>query len=215
MLTFHERLLADYGGSAGVRDEGLLDSALSQATKPARLWPSRTIFFDLAASYAFGIVGNHPFIDGNKNALVLSAAAVFRSTSTVTGQLIAPETDATAKTLQLGGGRNDRSGICRLAETKLPPHLTRSVPDGCNLQDEGGVKRAICIASPHGSEFLKAVPSAHFILRRRWLMFLAAHGISPAHFHYIGLTLPEGAMLNVARMYAALLFGFGDRLEMP
>ena len=64
VLTLHEQLLAEFGGSAGIRDDGLLDSALA---RPQNLLaygkPSR---FDLAASYGFGLVKNHPFVDGNK-----------------------------------------------------------------------------------------------------------------------------------------------------
>ena len=66
VLAFHERLLAEFGGSAGVRDEGLLESALG---RPKNLFAYvKPSMFELAASYAFGIVKNHPFIDGNKRA---------------------------------------------------------------------------------------------------------------------------------------------------
>lgn len=62
--AIHNALLAEHGGAAGVRDEALLASALA---RPQNLLayedPS---LFDLAASYIFGIVRNHPFVDGNK-----------------------------------------------------------------------------------------------------------------------------------------------------
>ena len=67
----HSQQLAAHGGGQGVRDEGLLDSALSR--------PRNLLAYEepdaasLAASYAFGIARNHPFIDGNKRtALVVS-----------------------------------------------------------------------------------------------------------------------------------------------
>src|SRR2546428_13778953 len=64
VLMLHEQSLAEHGGSAGIRDEGLLDSAMG---KPRNLWTyGKPDLFDLAASYAFGLVKNHPFIDGNK-----------------------------------------------------------------------------------------------------------------------------------------------------
>lgn len=64
VLAFHERLLAEHGGSAGIRDEGMLESALG---RPENLFAyGKPTLFDLAASYAFGLVKNHPFIDGNK-----------------------------------------------------------------------------------------------------------------------------------------------------
>jgi len=66
VLTLHEQSLAEFGGAAGIRDEGLLDSALG---KPENLFHyGKPTVFDLAASYGFGIVKNHPFIDGNKRA---------------------------------------------------------------------------------------------------------------------------------------------------
>lgn len=66
VLTLHEQSLAEFGGADGIRDEGLLDSALS---KPENLFTyGKPTIFDLAASYGFGLVKNHPFIDGNKRA---------------------------------------------------------------------------------------------------------------------------------------------------
>jgi death on curing protein len=64
VLLAHEQSLARFGGSSGIRDEGLLASALG---KPQNLFAyAKPTLFELAASYAFGIVKNHPFIDGNK-----------------------------------------------------------------------------------------------------------------------------------------------------
>jgi death-on-curing protein len=64
VLTLHEQSVVEFGGAAGIRDEGLLDSALG---KPENLFSyGRPTLFDLAASYGFGLVKNHPFIDGNK-----------------------------------------------------------------------------------------------------------------------------------------------------
>ena len=56
---------------AGVRDEGLLESALSRPQQGFAYRPTNP--FDLAASYAFGIVKNHPFLDGNKRAAYMTA----------------------------------------------------------------------------------------------------------------------------------------------
>ena len=74
VLAFHERLLAEHGGSAGIRDEGMLESALG---RPENLFAyGKPTLFDLAASYAFGLVKNHPFIDGNKR-IGFATAALF------------------------------------------------------------------------------------------------------------------------------------------
>jgi death-on-curing protein len=59
ILALHERLISHFGGLAGIRDDGLLESALA---KPVNLFAySHPGIFDLAAAYAFGIVKNHPF----------------------------------------------------------------------------------------------------------------------------------------------------------
>jgi death on curing protein len=63
-LAIHDRQLAEHGGGTGVRDVGLLESALA---RPRNHWAYGTIDpAVLAASYAFGIARNHPFVDGNK-----------------------------------------------------------------------------------------------------------------------------------------------------
>ena len=72
VLLAHEQSLAQFGGSIGIRDEGLLDSALGKPQN--RFAYGKANLFELAASYAFGIVKNHPFIDGNKRAAFLAAA---------------------------------------------------------------------------------------------------------------------------------------------
>lgn len=64
VLAVHEEQLSEHGGPSGIRDAGLLDSALA---KPINLSGyGNPDLFDLAASYAFGIARNHPFVDGNK-----------------------------------------------------------------------------------------------------------------------------------------------------
>ncbi len=72
-LVYHELQIAEHGGAAGVRDLGLLESALA---KPKNLFAySETALTmpRLAASYAFGIAGNHPFVDGNKRTAMVVA----------------------------------------------------------------------------------------------------------------------------------------------
>lgn len=64
VLAIHDRQIAEHGGSAGVRDLGLLESALARPENLAAY--KEPDVFTLAAAYAFGIVRNHPFMDGNK-----------------------------------------------------------------------------------------------------------------------------------------------------
>lgn len=70
LLLLHDESLAEHGGATGIRDEGLLDSALA---RPLNLDAYGTPdFADLAASYAIGLAKNHPFVDGNKRAAFLA-----------------------------------------------------------------------------------------------------------------------------------------------
>lgn len=64
VIAIHQRSLAEHGGSDGIRDKGLLESALFRP-KNLLAYGNPTIF-DLAAAYGYGINQNHPFIDGNK-----------------------------------------------------------------------------------------------------------------------------------------------------
>ncbi|GMV60973.1 MAG: death-on-curing protein [Parvibaculum sp.] len=76
VLAFHSRQLAEHGGGAGMRDEGLLDSALNRPlNKFAYEEPD---LFDLAAAYAYGIATNHPFVDGNKRTAYVAALTFLR-----------------------------------------------------------------------------------------------------------------------------------------
>lgn len=65
-LAIHERQLAEHGGQAGVRDEGLLDSALARPQQLHAYGEPPPDLANLAATLAFGLARNHPFLDGNK-----------------------------------------------------------------------------------------------------------------------------------------------------
>jgi death-on-curing protein len=65
-LTIHERQLAEHGGGTGVRDEALLESALARPQQLHAYGDPPPDLADLAASLAFGLSRNHPFVDGNK-----------------------------------------------------------------------------------------------------------------------------------------------------
>jgi death-on-curing protein len=64
-LTLHDRLLALHGGAVGLRDDGLLKSAMARPQQHFAYAESPDIV-DMAAAYTWGIVRNHPFVDGNK-----------------------------------------------------------------------------------------------------------------------------------------------------
>lgn len=73
VLDLHELQLARYGGARGVRDQTLLQSAIEQARGTFDgAWLHETLYA-MAAAYLFHIVGNHPFVDGNKRTGLLAA----------------------------------------------------------------------------------------------------------------------------------------------
>jgi death-on-curing protein len=70
LVMLHDESLALHGGASGIRDEGLLDSALSRAVNLAHY--GKPDFADLTAAYAVGLAKNHPFVDGNKRVAFLA-----------------------------------------------------------------------------------------------------------------------------------------------
>jgi death-on-curing protein len=99
VLMAHEQSLAEFGGAGGLRDAGLLESALG---RPQHLFTyGKPSLFDLAASYGFGLVKNHPFIDGNKRAGFVVAVTFLQLNG---WRLEASEVDATLRTLALAAG---------------------------------------------------------------------------------------------------------------
>jgi death-on-curing protein len=99
ILAVQEDLLARFGGIAGLRDEGLLDSALN---RPKHLFHyGKPSLFEMAAEYALGLVKNHPFLDGNKR-IGFMAAYIFLGANGK--DLEAPEAEAVLRTLALAAG---------------------------------------------------------------------------------------------------------------
>ena len=74
VLDSHALQLAEHGGADGLRDEGLLDSAMSRPRNRFAYEEPTPDTFELAASYAFGIARNHPFFDGNKRTALTACA---------------------------------------------------------------------------------------------------------------------------------------------
>lgn len=96
VVAVHDEQIAEHGGSPGLRDAGLLASALARPqNKAAYEQPSA---FDLASAYAAGIILNHPFVDGNKRTGFLTAF-IFLDLNGWT--LEAPEAEAVAAVLGL------------------------------------------------------------------------------------------------------------------
>ena len=106
LLLLHADSLAEHGGAQGLRDEGLLDSALARPLNLAAYGDPDSA--DLAASYGVGLAKNHAFVDGNKRAAFLSVGLFLA----INGQrLVASQVSATATMLAVAEGTLDEAGF--------------------------------------------------------------------------------------------------------
>ena len=110
--AMHDEQIAEHGGASGVRDTGLLDSALA---RPLNRWAyEQADIFALAASYAFGIVKNHPFIDGNKRTAFLAAYVFLRLNGWL---LVASQQVAVEIVLSLAASEIDENQFAQWLQT--------------------------------------------------------------------------------------------------
>ena len=115
--ALHADQILEHGGSLGIRDEGLLESAL---TRPKQKWhyESGSDLATLAAAYAFGIAKNHPFVDGNKRA-ALVAAYTFLAINEL--ELEAPEPEAVNAILGTADGSLSEEDLASWIRSHLIP----------------------------------------------------------------------------------------------
>ncbi len=99
LLLLHDESLAEHGGAAGLRDEGLLDSALARPLNLAACGEPDVCA--LAASYGVGLAKNHPFVDGNKRVAFLAVGMFLAMNGK---RLIATQLDATRTMLNVAAG---------------------------------------------------------------------------------------------------------------
>lgn len=117
VLAIHEEQLAEHGGADGVRDMGLLQSALAR--------PQNLVAYgspdlaDLAAAYAGGIARNHPFVDGNKRTAWVVAEVFIELNSF---ELVADDAGSYETMLALAEGRIDETGFAAWMRPQLKPH---------------------------------------------------------------------------------------------
>ncbi len=98
-LALHDMMLSQYGGATGLRDGGLLDSALS---RPKQLYAyGKPALANLAAAYTGGIIKNHPFLDGNKRTGFMAGAGFLERNGL---EFFASEAEAALHTLALAAG---------------------------------------------------------------------------------------------------------------
>ncbi len=104
LILLHDESLAEHGGAAGMRDEGLFESALA---RPGNLAAYESPdFAALAASYGVGLAKNHPFVDGNKRAAFLAVGLFLALNGR---RLCATQIDATTAMLAVAAGQMSES----------------------------------------------------------------------------------------------------------
>ena len=116
VLDFHAEQLALFGGPDGIRDLGLLESALARPQN--KFAYGETDLAALAASYGFGIARNHPFVDGNKRT-ALASMIVFLNLNEFA--LAAPQETATAIVLALAAGEIGEDVLARWITDNIRP----------------------------------------------------------------------------------------------
>lgn len=115
IVDLHSEQLTIFGGPPGIRDQGLLESALA---RPVNRWNygERDVGV-LAAAYAFGIAKNHPFVDGNKRAAFAAMIVFLR----LNGVRFAPDpAQATAAIVALAAGELDEDSLARWIRDNWP-----------------------------------------------------------------------------------------------
>lgn len=122
VLDFHAEQLALFGGPDGIRDRGLLESALGRPIN--KFGYGETDLAALAAAYGFGIARNHPFVDGNKRT-ALASMIVFLNLNTL--DLDAPQDAATAIVLAMAAGEVGEKVLARWIADHIKPLKAPSI----------------------------------------------------------------------------------------
>jgi death on curing protein len=116
IIAIHEEQIAQHGGLSGLRDRGLLESAMA---RPQHLYAyGEPTIFDMAAAYAGGIVKNHPFADGNKRTGFMAGYTFLRRNGM---HLRAPQGDAVRAVLALASSEMTEEQFARWLEANCRP----------------------------------------------------------------------------------------------
>ena len=115
IVAIHDEQLAIHGGASGLRDEGMLESALD---RPRNKWAYENAeLAELAAAYAFAIARNHPFVDGNKRTSLL---AIYTFLGLNGFDFVVPEAEAAAVILAMAAGEVSEEGLTRWIRDNWP-----------------------------------------------------------------------------------------------
>jgi len=115
IVAIHDEQLVIHGGASGLRDAGMLESALD---RPKNRWVyEQAELAELAAAYAFGIARNHPFVDGNKRTALL-ALYTFLGLNGI--DFVVAEADAASIILSLAAGEVSEESLARWIRDNWP-----------------------------------------------------------------------------------------------
>ncbi len=115
VVSFHDEQLREFGGPPGMRDVGMLESALG---RPQNKWSfGEQDLAVLAAAYAFGIARNHPFVDGNKRAAFMSVVTFLGMNGI---NFSADNAEAAVMIQDLAAGEIDEDGLSRWIRDNWP-----------------------------------------------------------------------------------------------
>ena len=116
LVILHDESLAEHGGASGMRDAGLLESALARPLN--RVAYGTPDVADLAAAYGFGLAKNHPFVDGNKRAAFLATGLFLHLNG---HRLTASQPEATITVLRLASGELAEAEFAQWLRTHSRP----------------------------------------------------------------------------------------------
>jgi death-on-curing protein len=115
VLAIHDEQLREFGGPPGLRDRGLLESALARPLNKYAY--GNDDLAALAAAYGFGLARNHAFVDGNKRIALLSMIT-FLGLNEI--EFVVPEAEAVVVTLEVAAGEIDENGLTRWIRDHWP-----------------------------------------------------------------------------------------------
>lgn len=130
-LAIHDRQLAEHGGGPGVRDEGMLESALARPHQRYAYGDPPPDLVDLAASLAFGLARNHPFVDGNKR----TAHVCYRVFLALNdAELLAIDEEKYLAMLQLAEGSLEETAFAAWLRPRVRIKATRQVQEASRVR---------------------------------------------------------------------------------
>ena len=115
IIALHDKQIARFGGPAGLRDPGALESALNRARNKWEYEDADLAL--LGAAHAFGIARNHPFVDGNKRAAFVSMMLFLRKNGV---RFAPPQNEATRIILEVAAGNIGEEGLARWIRDNWP-----------------------------------------------------------------------------------------------